>query len=134
MKQRTWLILFSICWAFTGCQTDLDINAVIDENAPFTLTTRSVDPQTGLSASKTEIIEVNTEKWMKLVDFAQNNMTGWQSTPASYLGDVYVTQGDLRLTHTKGSNGVVITFTDKESNPKQFTKGIDKSELDFLTE
>ena len=120
--------------AMTSCQTDLDLNDVIDQKSPFTLTIRTVNPETGLSSNETEEIKVNSEKWIKLVDFAKNNLDGWQSSPASYIGDVYVSQGDFRLIYTKGSNGIVIAFTDKEDKPKQYTKGIDKGELDFLTE
>ena len=61
-------------------------------------------------------------------------MNGWQSSPAYYIEDIYVSKGDFRLIHTNGSNGVVIVFTDKEGNPKQYTKGIEKGELDFLTD
>lgn len=134
MKHLTWTIALIISLAFTSCQTDLDINDVIDQKSAFTLTFRTVDSDTGLSSNETEEIKVNSEKWTKLVDFAKNNMDGWQSIPASYIGDIYVSQGDFRLIHTKGSNGVVIEFTDKKGNPKQYSKEIDKGELDFLAE
>lgn len=134
MKQIIRIIALILTLAMTSCQTNLELNDVIDQKSPFNLTIRTVDPETGLSSNETEEIEVNSEKWIKLVDFAKNNMDGWQSTPASYIGDIYVSQGDFRLTHTNGSNGLVIAFTDKEGNPKQYTKEIDKGELDFLTE
>lgn len=120
--------------AMTSCQTDLELNDVIDQKSPFTLTIRTVDPETGFSSNETEEIKVDSEKWMKLIDFAKNNLDGWQSSPASYIGDIYVSQGDFRLIHTKGSNGVVFVFNDNQDNPKQYTKGINKGELDFLTE
>ena len=134
MKQIIPIITLILSLAITSCQTDLELNDVIDQKSPFTLTIRTVNPETGLSSNETEEIKVNSEKWIKLVDFEKNNMDGWQSSPASYIGDIYVSQGDFRLIYTKGSNGVAIAFTDKEGNPKQYTKGIDKGELDFLTE
>jgi len=133
MKQILPTITLILTLAITSCQTYLEINDVIDQKSPFTLTIRTVDSETGLSSNETEEIEVNSEKWVKLVDFAKNNVDGWQSSPASYIGDIYVSQGDFRLIHTKGSDEVVIAFTDKEDNPKQYTKGIEKGELDFLT-
>lgn len=133
MKHVIWTITLVFGLALTSCQTDLDLD-IIDQNSSFTLTIRTVDPETGLSSNETEEIEVNSEKWIKLVDFAKNNMEGWQSSPASYIGDIHVSQGDFKLICKKGSNGVVMAFTDKEGNPKQYTKGIDKGELDFLTE
>ncbi len=111
----------------------MELNEVIDQKSPFTLSISTVNPETGLSTNETEEIKVNSEKWIKLVDFAKNNLDGWQSRPASYIGDIYISQGDFRLIHTKGSNGVVIAFIDKEGNPKQYSKRIDKGELDFLT-
>lgn len=120
--------------AITSCLSDLDLDDVVDQKSSFTLTIRTVDPETGFSLNDTEVIEVNSEKWKNLVDFAKNNMNGWQSSPASHIGDIYVSQGAFRMIHTKGSDGVVIAFTDKEGNPKQYTKEIDKGELDFLTE
>ncbi len=120
--------------AITSCQTDLDLNDVIDQNSSFILTIRTVDSEIGLSSNETEEIKVNTKKWNKLVDFAKKNMDGWESSPASYIGDVYVIQNDFRLIYSKGKIGVVIAFTDKEGEPKQFTKKTTKGELDFLTE
>jgi hypothetical protein len=117
-----------------SCQTDLDINSVIDQKTPFTLTIRTVDTTTGLSSTESEVIKVHSAKWNMFVDFAKSNMNGWKSSPASYIGDIFVSQGDFRMIYSQGWNGVVIAFTDKEGNSKQYTKEIDKEELDFLTE
>ena len=61
----------------------------------------------------------------------KNNSEGWTSSPASHIGDVYIT-GGFRLIHTKGSKGVVVAFADKEGNPKQYMNTIENGELDFL--
>ena len=134
MRHLIWTITLITSLAITSCQTDLELNNVIDQKSPFTLTIRTVDSETGLSTNETEEINVNSEKWTRLVDFAKQNMDGWQPSPESYIGDVYVTQGNFRMIYTKGSDGVVIAFTDNEGDPKQYTKKIDKGELDFLTE
>ena len=118
----------------SSCQTDLDLQNVIDENSPFTLSIRTENLETGLTEHETEKIEVESEKWRKLIDFLYDNSDGWQSSPASYIGDIYVNQDDFRLIRMKGTSGVVIAFTDKEGEPQQYTKKIDKGELDFLTE
>jgi len=125
-------LVFSL--ALVSCQTDLDINDSIDQNSSFTLTIRTVDKETILCTNRTEEIEVNSEKWNKLVDFLMNNINDWQSSPASYIGDIYVTQDDFRLIYTKGTTGAVIAFTDKKGEPKQYAKKIENGELDFLTE
>ncbi len=134
MKQIISIITLILSLIVTSYQTDLELNDVIDQKSPFTLTIKSVDSKMKLSSNETEKIEVNCEKWIKPVDSVKDNMNGWLSSPAYYIGDIYVSKGDFRLIHTNGSNGVVIVFTDKEGNPKQYTKGIDKRELDFLTD
>tara|TARA_Y100000588_G_scaffold390455_1_gene496012 strand:- start:117 stop:521 length:405 start_codon:yes stop_codon:yes gene_type:complete len=134
MKQIIPIITLILSLAMTSCQTDLELNDVIDQKSPFSFTIRTVDLETGLSSNETEEIKVNSEKWIKLVNFVKNNLNGWQSSPASHIGDIYVSQGDFRLIYTKSANGVVIAFTDKKGNPEQYIKGIDQGELDFLTE
>lgn len=134
MKQIIPIIILILSLVITSCETDLELNDVIDHKSSFTFTIRTVDPESGLSSNETEEIKANSKKWIKLVLFLKENTDDWQSSPASYIGDIYVSQGDFRLIHTNGSNGVVIVFKDKEGNPKQYTKEIDKGELDFLTE
>jgi hypothetical protein len=55
-----------------------------------------------------------------------------QIIEGEYIGDIYVMQGDFRLIHTKESKGVLIAFTDKEGNPKQYMNVIEKGALNFL--
>lgn len=134
MKHLIWTITLVLSLVMGSCQTDLDMKDIIDQNSSFTLIIRTVDKETGLSKTETEEIEVNSVKWNKLIDFAKNNIDHWQSSPASYIGNIYVTQNDFRLIYTKGTTGTVITFMDKEGEPKQYIKKIEKGELDFLTE
>ena len=77
-------------------------------------------------------IPANSDKFIKLTQWAENNTTGWKSTPASYVAEVFVGQGEFRLLYTTRTDGVVIGFTDRENNPKQYSKKIKKGELDFL--
>ena len=81
-----------------------------------------------------ERIEIapNSDKFIKLTQWAANNTTGWATAPASYVSEVFVGQGNFRLLYTSGTDGVVISFTDRENNPKQYSKKIKKGELDFL--
>jgi hypothetical protein len=134
VKFTVWTSTLLIGLAMTSCQSDLDIKDIIDQEANLLLTTSSVDSETSFSTNETEEIKVNSEKWNKLLSFAESNMDGWRSSPASYLGNIYVLQDDFRLIYTKGSEGVVISFMDKNAEPKQYVKKIDKGELDFLTD
>lgn len=134
MKHLVYIITLIFSLGLISCQKDIDINDCIDQNAEFDLSIRTVDTDTGFSTSQSEKIKVESEKWIKLINFAKNNLNGWQSSPASHIGDVYVSQGSFKLTYTKGSSGVVISFNDKDNNPKQYIKKINKGELDFLVE
>ena len=117
---------------FSGCSLDLDVNEYIDENAPLRLTIKEKDDSTGLKTSDSIEIAVNSKKYKQLVDWADKNTGGWKWAPASYIADIYVGQGDFRMLYSLGSSGVVVGFTDKEGKPQQYTKPIEKGELDFL--
>ena len=77
-------------------------------------------------------IPANSDKFVKLTQWAENNTTGWETTPASYVAEVFVRQGNFRLLYTTGTEGVVIGLTDRKNIHKQYSKKIKKGELDFL--
>jgi len=126
------LLIFSIL--MTSCQNNLELNDLIDLKSSFTLTLTTNNPETGLSSIESEEIKVNSEKWIKIVDFVRNNLEDLQPSPASYLGDIVISQGDFRLIYLKDSNGIVFVFADKKGKLKQYTKNIENGELNFLTE
>lgn len=134
MNHFAWIAALMVGLGLTSCHTDLDINEIIDQEAPFVLGTETVNPKTGQTTYTTEQIEVNSEKWIKLVAFAKNHMQGWQSSPASHLGNVYLSQGNFKLVYTKGSDGVVVVFRDQEGKPRQYINNIEHGALDFLTQ
>jgi hypothetical protein len=118
----------------SSCATDIKLDDYINMSAPFILTSNTTNSETGLTESTSETLEVNSEKWKKLIDWGKNNREGWTSSLASHIGNIYVMQGDFRLIHTRDSKGVVIAFTNKEGNPKQYMNVIEKGELSFLYE
>ena len=128
------LIILIFCLSFTSCRITLDINDFIDTNSEFILIIVDVDSDTGLSTFKTEDIKVNSKKWVLIIEFLKNNIDSWRSSPASHIGNIYVKQNSFSLTYSKGFNSIVLKYIDKEGQPKQYYKSIDKKELDFLTE
>ncbi|MCX6182408.1 MAG: hypothetical protein NT150_10810, partial [Bacteroidetes bacterium] len=104
----------------------------IDKNASLKLTINKKDNSTGLTTSEHFDIAANSDKYNQFVEWAQKNTDNWKWTPASYVADICVGQGNFRLLYSIGSNGVVIGFTDKEGKPKQYSKTIEKGNLDFL--
>ena len=81
------------------------------------LTITSQDAKTGLSTFDRKELEVNSDKWRKFLDFMNQNEDNWQASPASYIGDIIISQANFKLIHFKESNGIVIVFTDKEGKP-----------------
>lgn len=116
------LILTSV---FTGCNTDININDYIDKNFSLKLSI-------GNPLDHVDIL-VNSDKYKRLVQWGNENLNGWQWTPASYIADIFVGQGNFRLLVLSKSNGVVIGFTDKNGKSRQYINKIKKGELDFLT-
>lgn len=125
--------LFILTSFFTGCSTDININDYIDKNVSLKLVINKNDNSTGLTTSANFEIAVNSDKYKKLIHWGNENVSGWHWTPASYNADIFVGQGNFRLLQTLNGNGVVISFTDKDGKPRQYTKAINKGELDFLT-
>jgi hypothetical protein len=119
----------------SGCQTEIDINNIIEEGSPLILTLRTSEDDTSkISFFQIDTIKTNSEKWNKLEEFASNNISGWKSSPASYNSDFYLTQKEFRLLGWKKGNGVVIGFTDINGKSVQYSREIKPGELDFLIE
>jgi len=119
--------LFILTFTFFGCRQHIDINDYIDHKLPLEL-------KIGNQLERPDTIKVNSDKYRKLVDWGKANKDDWKSTPVSYIADIYVGQGNFRLLYSPGKEGVIIGFTDNQGNPKQYSKRINKGELDFLTQ
>ena len=133
MKRRILhLFLFLNICILTSCSSQININKYIDKNAPLELRINTIDSLTGFTSTEKLEIPVNSNKFIQLTQWADNNTNGWRSTPASYIAGVYVGQGNFRLLYTAGTAGVVIGFTDKENKPRQDSKKTKIGELDFL--
>ncbi len=124
------LIIFSLL-TITSCSTEISIEKYVDHNSNLTLTENRTNEKTGLTEIETKIIEPKSKKFKKLIDWGNNNLDNWKSTPASYLAKVAVTQMDFRLLYNQ--DFVVIGFIDNDGKAKQYSKAVKKGELDFLT-
>ena len=119
----------------SSCQTEIDIISIIDNNAPIVLITKSSEVNNdSLPFQQKDTIEINSEKWDRLKEFAKNNMRGWRTSPASYISDFYITQDEFRFLGWINGDGIVIGFIDLEGKAVQYSKEIKLGELDFLLE
>ncbi len=133
MKRTSALIInFLLILLFTSCNNSINIKDIIDQNAPLTLTIKKIDSATGLTRTNQSVILTNSDKYVKLIHWANENTDGWHSTPASYNGEISLYQNKFRLVRI--NNGVVIGFADKRGNSWQYTKVISNGSLDFLSE
>jgi hypothetical protein len=128
MKGNRSSILVLVCLILSGCENEINITDHIDQNAPFTLTINHKDSIANYTTTRV-IIPVNSKKFLKVIDWCNKNSTGWQSTSASFLPDISLTQNNIRLLYFINGSYVVVSF-----DTKQYSKGIKKGELDFLTE
>ncbi|MEQ8477744.1 hypothetical protein [Fulvivirga sp.] len=126
------LLIATLLTTLYGCQTDIELAQLIDQNSPIILTVRSTNGQ--LSDFRKDTILVNSDKWQKLVQFTNNNTADWKSTPASYISDFYLQRGNFRLLGWKNGTSVVIDFNDSDGQTKQLMRTTKPGELNFLIE
>jgi len=131
---KTFLVgLAILCSLFTltSCEADVDLRTVIDLDKPIQITINDSTYNFDINNPK-KYIQPKSLKWYSLKEFAQNNLTGWKPTPASYFCEIYLTQGDFRLLYTHQGQGVVIGFPNENGEPLQYAKKIKNGDLDFL--
>ena len=121
--------LFILNTFFYSCSKEININDYIDKNTALRLT----DNSNGITTLCVVEIAANSEKFKEIIEWGSMNEDGWQWTPATYLPGVSVRQGGFLLMRTKDGKAVVISFTGKDGKSQQYSKTIDKGELDFLT-
>ncbi len=126
------IITFISLLTISSCSTETSIEKYIDLNSPLNLTIHKINDQTGLTESVTKKIDPNSEKFKKLIHWVNNNHDNWKSTTASYIAKVNVTQKNFRLLYNQ--DFVVIGFTNNDGKAKQYTKTVEKGELEFLTD
>jgi hypothetical protein len=103
---------------------------ILDRENDFNLTIRNENKYSS-DTTKVKIINKYSEKIAELKDWILNNSEGWESSIASWITpEISLIGIDFRLMIFK--DGVVIGFTDKNGNARQYTKQVDKTEFDFL--
>jgi hypothetical protein len=50
---------------FSSCATEVELDDNINISTPFILTSKTINPETRLTLSTSETLEVNSEKWKK---------------------------------------------------------------------
>jgi hypothetical protein len=118
-------LLIPIMLLFVSCSQQIEISTYFDSSKPFQLNSRTLPSQE---------ISIESEQYQLFLDWLSKNNRGWHSSPASHHPDLSVTQGNFRLLFGKDSEGVVVSFTDKNGEPQQFAKSIKEGELHFLLE
>jgi len=126
------VFLVLLTCVLTSCNSRIKLNEYFNNKSSFTLTINSIEKSTGLTQTTQTEIEVISNKYSKLIEWLNKNESGWQMSAASFVTEFSVSQGSFKLLYTKGTNGAIISFIDKENKPRQYSKSITKGELDFL--
>jgi len=120
------LLIFTI-----SCGQNLDFIEILKNEKQFEL---KVNPNGNLSldSSLTTKISADSEIISNLKTWLKNNPSYWESSIASWATpDISLIGSDFRLLIFK--DFVVVGFTDKSGKQKQYTKGTNESEFNFLT-
>ena len=121
------LLVFTI-----SCGQNLDFEETLKNETQFEL---KVNPNGNLSLDSSLITKINADS--KIIDnlktWLKNNPDNWESSIASWATpDILLTSDDFRLLIFK--DFVVVGFADKSCKQTQYTKSVDKSEFNFLTD
>jgi len=131
-EMRKIIIISIIAITFIGCQTDLELAKIIDQNSPLIRTIMSESSL--MSDIRIDTILVNSDTWNELLNFASENTSDWKSTPASYNSDYFIRQDNFQLMGWNNGTSVVINYMDSNGQSNQLTKIIEAGELNFLME
>ena len=129
MKFRN-IFFFLLVLGTTSCKTDINVFDYFDKTAPFNFHKKdsvlNITDLSGREISPGNAIYLDFVKWL------ENNKSGWQSTPASFVSEAFIDQNNFRFLYLKDGSGVII-FIDKENKVRQYSKLIKKGDLIFLT-
>lgn len=121
------LLIFTI-----SCGQNLDFSEILKNEKQFDL---KINPNGNLNLDSSSITKINADSKIidKLKTWFKNNPDGWESSIASWATpDIFLTSNDFRLLIFK--DFVVVGFVDKSGKQRQYTKSVDKSEFNFLTD
>lgn len=131
-KNHILQLLFLILTLTTliSCKSEVSISDYLDKKSPLVLTQRAKIKNASFTSNNTKQILPNSENFLKFEKWCNQNKTGWQETNASYISNLTLLQNNFRLLVL--NNAVVICFIDKQGTSKQYSKTINKDDLNFL--
>ncbi|MFN3403045.1 MAG: hypothetical protein ACK40G_03050 [Cytophagaceae bacterium] len=127
IKTNFLLLLFLLG---TSCST-ISFNEIIDNKKPVELII--IDSITAINR-KNEMIEMNSIKGKRLIEFFNKHTNGWMPIHGSFHSEILLRQDDFTLKYNKRGKSVIINFKDKNGKINQVTKEISEGELDFIIE
>jgi hypothetical protein len=81
--------------------------------------------------ARTTTIEPNSENYKNFITWTEDNQADWESTLASYLNPISITQDNFSLFYFK-EGYVVVNFIDNKGEGNQYKRKIRPGELDFI--
>ena len=114
-------------------RTEIKLNKLIQADGFVSISRYIPHPITQQNSFHTETLQKHSSKWEKLQQFLEQHEKGWQKSPASFIGDIYIVQADVRLVYALGKHTLVLNFKDEKGKLQQYVKVIEAGELDFLS-
>lgn len=125
------LFLISLLFFLARCSSDVNIFEYVDKNSDLKISV--LDNNTNLLHRRETEIQINSDKYSRLLKWADNNTDGWTMDPVSHVpADIIVSQGSFRLLYWLHKDYAVIAFTDKDKKSRQYSKSKLNGDLDFL--
>ena len=115
-----------------ACRHSFDFNTEMKKEQGLFLTVHLSDQYT-LDSARTVFFRKESKKIEILANWFNENRYGWSSSSASWAAPDYFLSGKY-FSFLVYTDGVVVRFTDRKGKPRQYTKAVPKSELNFLLE
>lgn len=132
MNKMIRIIGLSLLIFIISCGQNIDFEEVLKNEKQFELKI-NLNGSLSLDSSLTTKIGADSKKIADLKDWLKNNPDNWESSVASWATpDFSLTGNDFRLLIFK--DFVVVGYADESGNQKQYTKDINISDFNFLTE
>ncbi len=76
-----------------SCGTDIPVNQIIQNESTSIYKIKKDSDQNYLI----DTIEVDSQKWNKIIQFLKTNRSSWEPTPASFAPDFSISQETFKL-------------------------------------
>ena len=97
MKSTFIAVLGFLLLTISSCSNQIHFTKYIDSDSSLELTINKIDDKTGLTESEKKIIDPKSEKFIKFINWCNNNSSDWKTASESYSPKATISQKDFQL-------------------------------------